>query len=133
MLPVGLCSALDKADGGSLRGDAMYRGLRLKRPKEKFPLSKWEWAFLSGMGLFFAVAIAGTAFPASFGWLANLLAGTIGVAAAGAALTYWVLVPLGALLVVALGLCIVVLIVAVWVFVAVLNFMGAAWRGELRP
>jgi hypothetical protein len=103
------------------------------KKKQKFPLSKLEWAALSGLSLFLILAISSKLYPSVFGGSADILVYTIGVAAVGAAAIYYVLWPLICLLLAALWLCWLAFVFVFRAFIAILNFMGAAWRGEIRP
>jgi len=103
------------------------------KPRQKFPLSKWEWAALLGLSLIPILAIGNGFYPSVFDGPAQVYLSIVGIAAAGAALIYYLLRPLGYLLLAALSLCGLALVFTFRAFVAVLNFMGAAWRGEIRP
>jgi hypothetical protein len=96
----------------------------------RFPLSRWEWALLVAVGLLVVVACFSASLPQ---WVSNgvawLLVGSATVGLVG----YFIFLPAIALLAVALMASAVALFFFVRLLVGVLNFLGAAWRGDIRP
>ncbi len=104
-----------------------------KSTRQRFPLTKWEWALVAALGLIFCLLVGERYAPKYFGGAGDMIV----VLICGSLFAWWlidrVLWPLAVLLLSVLALCGAALVVAFWALLGLLNVAGAAWRGELGP